>query len=294
MEALLSHIRNRLETFWDTKLPDLAFRSVGGGCINQTGIVHSPHTPHRAFLKIHTEDRLPNFEAEAAGLEEIAQSNTIAVPRPMVFGRFQAQAYLIMEALDLRTPTDRHRAEEHLGRDLAALHRVRGDAFGWHRDNVIGDTEQINTPETSWPHFFGQHRLSFQVNLAQRKGLDLPGAETLLEKIATFFPDEAPPPSLLHGDLWTGNIGFAAPDDRPVLFDPAVYYGDRETDVAFTEMFGGLSGTFYKAYHAAYPLDPGYSRHRNLYNLYHILNHYNLFGGGYGQQARSVLQSLLR
>ena len=158
---------------------------------------------------------------------------------------------------------------------------------------MIGDTTQRNAQVSDWVTFFREHRLRYQITLAERNGLHLTEASALLDQLDRFFLTYEPVPSLLHGDLWSGNIGF----DRqglPVVYDPAVYYGDRETDIAFTELFGGLGTSFYQSYHATYPLDPGYDERRDLYNLYHILNHYNLFGGGYGTQAKRVIQRLLR
>ncbi len=198
---------------------------------------------------------------------------------------------ILRRPLELRPPRNRTEAERRLGRQLAALHRVHGDAFGWHQDNVIGDTPQINQGETEWLVFLREHRLGFQIWLARDRGLILPGSNTLLANLECFFPGDPPRPSLLHGDLWTGNIAYTK-GDQPVIFDPASYYGDRETDLAFTEMFGGLGTAFYESYSQAYPLAEGYARRRELYNLYHILNHYNLFGEPYGQRAQSVIESL--
>ncbi len=292
MEAVLAQIRPALEEREQRSLGRLVFHPVGSGCINQTGFITDPESGYRAFLKLHRADRLPNFEAETAGLEEIMATETIRVPRPLLHGATDAHAFLVLQALDLQSPRDRVAAEEHLGRDLAALHRVRGKRFGWNRHNVIGDTPQINTEEDHWVAFYREHRLRYQVDLAARKGLQLPRATALLDSLDAFFSHYQPGPSLLHGDLWTGNIAFDE-EARPVLYDPAVYFGDRETDIAFTEMFGGLSPAFYRAYHEAYPMDSGYEKRRDLYNLYHILNHYNLFGGYYGIQAQETIRSLL-
>jgi protein-ribulosamine 3-kinase len=287
MVSLLQHVSEILGSDGE-----LRFQSVGGGCINKTGIV-TDKQGNRHFLKVHHTNRLPNFEAEAAGLQEIANTETIRAPRPIQAGTDSENAFLIMEALDLHSPKDRDRSERQLAKELAALHRTTGDAFGWNRDNVIGDTPQRNTWESSWVTFFREHRLRYQIELAARRGLDLPGATQLLDQLNQFFQSYRPAPSLLHGDLWSGNVGYDK-NSNPVIFDPAVYFGDRETDIAFTEMFGGIGAEFYQSYHEAYPLDDGYSTRRPLYNLYHVLNHYNLFGGHYACQANEIISSLLQ
>jgi len=171
---------------------------------------------------------------------------------------------------------------------LAALHRRQAARFGWARDNTIGATPQANGWCESWTMFWRERRLAPQLALAARNGyrIDVPPVWRLLE-------GHEPAPSLLHGDLWSGNAGFL-PDGAPVLFDPAVYYGDREADLAMTELFGGFPGEFYCAYNAAWPLASGYQQRKPLYNLYHLLNHLNLFGGGYLTQVRAALRLLAR
>ena len=181
---------------------------------------------------------------------------------------------------------------EALGSQLATMHRSEQEYFGWSIDNNIGLTSQRNTRESNWITFYRSHRLEFQMNLCESKGLTISGKEKLLENLDAFFRNYEPHPSLLHGDLWGGNVGFDE-DGCPVLFDPGCYYGDREADLAFTEMFGGFSGEFYKSYNEVYPVDEGYAHRKRLYNLYHELNHYYLFGGGYGNQAKETVRFLL-
>ena len=175
------------------------------------------------------------------------------------------------------------------------MHRVTATRVGWHRDNTIGATPQINTPGADWIAFWRQHRLGFQLRLAGEnghRGRLLTQGERLLEQLPVFFSGYEPRPSLLHGDLWSGNAAFMR-DGTPVIFDPAVYYGDREADIAMTELFGGFSAEFYRAYDETDPRDPGYATRKLLYNLYHVLNHLNLFGGGYRAQAERVIGELL-
>lgn len=181
---------------------------------------------------------------------------------------------------------------EKLGHQLANFHKQTDETFGWHEDNFIGRTPQSNQNEKEWITFFKVHRLESQFNLCEKKGLILSGKDELLETLDSFFGDYLPIPSLLHGDLWGGNVGFDN-DGKPVLYDPASYYGDREADLAFTEMFGGFSNKFYAAYENSFPLHPGYLYRKRLYNLYHELNHFVLFGGGYGQQAQETIHYLL-
>ena len=181
------------------------------------------------------------------------------------------------------------------GEQLAQMHRYTADQFGWHRDNTIGSTAQVNSWENDWLTFWREHRLGYQLTLAGRHGLGsrvLQKGERLQDNLQAFFDNHQPQASILHGDLWSGNYGISR-EGEPVIFDPAVYFGDREADLAMTELFGGFGSEFYAAYNATWPLDPGYPQRKTLYNLYHILNHYNLFGGGYGAQAEGMIDQLL-
>jgi len=181
-----------------------------------------------------------------------------------------------------------------LGQQLAAMHRKSWDKFGWFRDNTIGSTPQPNTPTDNWVEFYREHRLRFQLDLAADNGGNrlLDQGEHLMGSLDAFFPDYDPLPSLLHGDLWGGNYSTDR-DGNPVIFDPATYYGDREADIAMTELFGGFPNDFYSTYNQAWPLDAGYSTRKTLYNLYHVINHFNLFGGGYLSQADHMISDLL-
>jgi fructosamine-3-kinase len=167
---------------------------------------------------------------------------------------------------------------------LAAAHRSTGPRFGWQRDNYIGSTPQRNGWCDTWAQFWIERRMRPQLELAKRNGFDLPFPES------SVLEHHKPAPSLLHGDLWSGNAGFTP--EGPAVFDPAVYYGDREADLAMTELFGGFPREFYRAYNEAWPLEAGYQRRKHLYNLYHLLNHLNLFGGGYLAQVTGTLRLL--
>jgi len=266
-------------------------RGVSGGDINTAEVLEGGG--RRYFVKLNDAARLAMFEAESEGLAEITNSKSVRVPQPVCLGTHDSQAFLVLEYLDIGPSAGK--TEELLGRQLAAMHRSTTTGFGWRRDNTIGSTPQINTAEQNWVTFYREHRLRFQLELAARNspgGKLLRRGEQLLEKLPAFFAHCQPLPSLLHGDLWGGNHA-ALRDGTPVIFDPAVYYGDRETDLAMTELFGGYSPGFYAAYNEAWPLDAGYRVHKNLYNLYHLLNHFNLFGGGYGGQSERIIDMLL-
>jgi len=263
--------------------------SVGGGCINQAQRIRYGDTSY--FVKLNSADQLDMFAAEAEGLEELRRCRALRIPAPVCRGTDGASAYLVMEDLALGGRGD----PAALGEGLAALHRITQARFGWHRDNTIGSTPQVNTLTDDWIDFYREHRLRFQLALAVRHGC--PGrlvsqGERLLADFHALFDGHAPAASLLHGDLWAGNQAYTS-SGEPAIFDPAVYYGDREADLAMTELFGGFSRDFYAAYNAAWPIDPGYRTRKTLYNLYHTLNHFNLFGGGYVSQAQGMIDSLL-
>ncbi|MGB7596821.1 MAG: fructosamine kinase family protein [Gallionella sp.] len=268
----------------------LATTAVGGGSINDAYRLDGMDGT-RYFLKLNDVRHLPMFVAEAAGLEAIAATNAIRVPRAFAHGESGRQSYLVLEYLELRSRGD----VRMLGEQLAALHRCTSTRFGFAQDNFIGTNPQPNGWKNDWVEFWREHRLGFQLCLAEQNGysgqLQQLG-EKLMDALPAFFDNYTPQPSLLHGDLWSGNHAFLA-DGMPTIFDPAVYYGDRECDLAMTELFGGYSGDFYSAYRAAYPPEAGYATRKHLYNLYHILNHANLFGGGYVKQAEQMMQRLL-
>jgi len=264
---------------------------IGGGCINESYVVRGHGRAF--FVKLNAPARAGMFAAEAEGLAEIARSNTVRVPQPVCHGANTNASWLVLEHLELRPGGDRSMAQ--LGRNLARLHRVTGERYGWHRDNTIGATPQVNTRSDDWIAFWRERRLGYQLKLAESRGHGgrlIAAGERLLGTLPSFFRGYTPPPSLLHGDLWSGNVGLEAGGD-PVIYDPAVYYGDRETDLAMTELFGGFSQSFYQAYRAEHTLDPGYETRKHLYNLYHVLNHLNLFGGGYGAKAERMIEQLL-
>jgi fructosamine-3-kinase len=264
---------------------------VGGGSIN---VCHRwPSREGPLFVKLAPRGQAAMFEAEAAGLEELARAKALRVPRVLGRGEAADRAFLALEWIEFGAATAP--SERLLGERLAAQHRVSAEHFGWHRDNTIGRTPQVNTPDPDWVRFYVERRLRYQLDLAVREGhagrLTERGA-LLCERVGQLLAGHRPVPSLLHGDLWGGNWATDA-QGQPVVFDPAAYYGDREADLAMTHLFGGFGSAFYEAYESAWPLDPGEPERRTLYNLYHVLNHLNLFGGGYLRQAQSMIDRLL-
>lgn len=263
---------------------------IVGGSINQAYRLEGADGG-RYFLKLNDAQHLPMFEAEVTGLTTIAAMHTLRIPHPIAHGVAGDHSYLVLEHLELSSRGD----AKLLGAQLAALHRCSAEQFGFTQDNFIGTTAQPNTRTDDWIAFWREQRLGFQLQLAAENGyggvLQKSGAQ-LLDMLPAFFENHTPQPSLLHGDLWGGNHAYLA-DGTPVIFDPATYYGDRECDLAMTELFGGFSADFHIAYRTTWPLDKGYEIRRDLYNLYHVLNHANLFGGGYVRQAEQLIRKLL-
>jgi fructosamine-3-kinase len=269
----------------------LSAESFAGGDINTVFRLLGKQDNY--FVKLNRPNLAAMFEAEMEGLQALAAAKTIRVPEAVAFGQDQAHAFLVMEYIDLKPL--RGGAEALLGQRLAQIHAQQQGFFGWHRDNTIGLTPQQNCAGDSWTQFWQQQRLGMQLKLAAEKGytgrLQIKGEE-LCAVVGHFFSTYQPQASLLHGDLWGGNAA-ADSDGQPVIFDPACYFGDREADIAMTELFGGYGAQFYAAYNDIFPLDAGYATRKTLYNLYHILNHLNLFGSGYLSQAQGMIDRLL-
>ncbi len=261
---------------------------VSGGCIHS---VFQITTKLRAYLLKWNPNPLPDiFESEAQGLGLLADTGAVRVSQ--VLGVHRRPNFILLEWIQSDVdPPDWN--QEQLGGQLAALHRLSaGQSYGLNRDNYIGANPQINAWRTSWLEFFRDCRLGPQMKMAVATGA-LSGAsvrklEGLIDHLDHWIDDRNSRPSLLHGDLWAGNV-ISGPGRQPVLIDPAVYYGDREADLAFSELFGGFSRRFYQAYQDVWPIDPGYTERRDLYNLYHLLNHLNLFGGVYSGSVRAII-----
>lgn len=272
----------------DTAKPSPAWRRIGG---NGAASVWSVALgPSRFFAKVADGQDAEMLAAEADGLHAIGETASVRVPQVIAIGHAASAAFLVLEWLDIASGG----RDGALGRALARLHAHTAPRFGWHRDNTIGPTPQHNAWLDDWATFFRERRLAPQFALASRNGYG--GAlqrhgERLLGRVDALLDGHQPRASLLHGDMWAGNASRLA-DGTPVVFDPSTYYGDREADLAMTELFGGFAPDFYAAYAEESPLPDGHAQRRTLYNLYHVLNHLNLFGEGYLARAEAMTAEL--
>lgn len=290
MNAALQHaVANAICDATRESFEDFKATPAGGGCINQT--YRLEQGGRSFFLKLNASAPPAMFEAEQRALQVIAETRSIRVPHPIARGESGGITFLVLEYLDLGCGIADWAK---LGNDLAKLHRHTSSngRHGWAESNFIGSTPQPNTWHEDWVSFWREERLGHQLRLAASDGHRLKNAERLLNGLDSLLADHKPAPSLLHGDLWGGNVAFTN-DSVPVIYDPASYYGDRETDLATTQLFGALPSSFYKAYHSAYPLPSGHEIRRDLYNLYHVLNHSHLFGGHYTSQAQTMIDRLI-
>ena len=281
-----THIAEQIEQHTGQAFQLTSRSAIGSGCINEAYRISNGTECY--FVKLNSAQFGDMFEVEALSLGEMTNSHSIKVPEPVCYGEFDSQAYLVLEYLELSGCVN----AELQGQQLASMHQVTGERFGWYRNNTIGSTPQPNTLTDDWVRFWREQRLLPQLQLAQQNGYHLPQVEQLVESFDCLFTSYQPEPSMLHGDLWGGNAAALA-DGTPVIFDPAFYYGDREADIAMTRLFGGFDARFYAAYNEAMPLDDGYKVRTTFYNLYHIINHLNLFGTGYLGQATSMAERVL-
>jgi fructosamine-3-kinase len=244
------------------------------------------------FIKINTVDTAALFEAEFHNLQALADRQPIRVPEPVCHGSDAEQSWLVLEYIALQRDGD----HEALGHGLATMHRALGTEYGWPTDNFIGLTPQVNGSLPDWTGFWWHRRLWPLVERLVVNGdpHGLQGrAEAIRERLPSFFDGRVPRASLLHGDLWGGNAAFDE-QGRPVIYDPACYHGDRETDIAMTELFGGFDARFHAAYREAWPLAVGYQWRRSLYQAYHLLNHMLMFGDGWLPRVNACLDGLVR
>lgn len=281
-----------------------SIQSVGGGCISDTAIWQLDDGSE-VFVKSDAADRLPMLQAEAAGLTALAATQTIRVPHVLAIGTDEGsrQAFLVSERIRTTAPSSGSHSSgspdffTRFGQQLARLHRANTSAqdFGWQTDNFIGATVQPNTPHAGWPVFFASQRLEPQLRLARHQQLASPrlirDVERIVGQLDSLLAGHHEPPALIHGDLWSGNY-LCDENQQPVLIDPAVYRADREAEFGMIELFGSCPRRFYQAYQETYPLSAGWQQRTQLYVLYHLLNHLNLFGGGYLQQCESLAQRI--
>ena len=263
---------------------------INGGCINQNYAISNSKITY--FVKLNQPSQQSMFTAEMLSLQQIYNTKTIRVPKPICWGITKTSSYIVLEWLNLTNGN--HQSWSEMGRKLAAMHKITTkQGFGWNTNNTIGSTPQINNFHASWPEFYTQNRLNHQLQLAKKRGQNFPHTAKLLAAIPQLFTDYQTQPSLVHGDLWRGNVGFTN-ENEPVIFDPATYFGDREVDIAMTELFAGFPSAFYQSYQEVFPLDQGYETRKTLYNLYHILNHFNLFGSSYSSQVNQMIEKILQ
>lgn len=273
----------------------MSVRSVSGGDINAAFIVGDD--PDSIFVKMNTKARLAMLEAEEFGLRTIDKTDTIKVPTVYCTGVCEEHAFIAMQRLNITgSPASLSKKPyRDFGHKLAVMHQQTQPQYGADRDNTIGSTPQLNNWAQDWFDFWRQQRLYYQLNLIKQSGSGpsslFDEAYELGEKMPQLFTD-IPVSSCLHGDLWQGNWAFDQYENA-TIFDPAHYFGDRETDIAMTRLFGSAPPDFYAAYNETYPLSDNYTVRETFYNIYHILNHYNLFGGSYLNQAQQMIRRVL-
>ncbi len=265
------------------------FTGVAGGCINDTGIIHFDQRNY--FVKWNSRKRFPEmFKKEAKALEMLGEACPLKIPKPIFYGDEADYSYLVMEWIESRGRVEHY--WETLGQGLAELHRTKSERFGFEEDNFIGSLEQSNTWNTNWLEFFFENRVRIPLEMAIDGGImdpsDLKYLERLKDEIGNLFP-EGEKPALIHGDLWGGNI-MSDSLGAPCIIDPAIYFANREIEIAFTTLFGRFGEDFYSAYNESFPMELGFEKRIELYNLYPLLVHANLFGGGYVNSCRQILK----
>ena len=260
---------------------------IGGGSISQSYRVRT--TENNYFIKVNNDINAElMFKAEASGLNLLRANSSFNIPKVASVVSDKSASYLVMNFIQSSGRSSKY--WYNLGQKLAALHKNSNKKFGLHESNFIGSLPQQNDFEDDWPSFFANRRIIPMVEMAVNEALVAKSivtrVESVLNKIVVLMPNE--PPSLVHGDLWSGNL-IVDSQGQPCLIDPAVYYGHREMDIAFSHLFGGFDREFYEAYEEAYPMDPNFDERIDLYNLYPLLVHLNLFGRSYLGQIENIL-----
>jgi fructosamine-3-kinase len=263
------------------------YATIGGGCINDTYRLQT--SAGAFFIKYNNAAKYPRiFETEAKGLSLLRSTKTLKIPEVVISGEAEGKSFLMLEYIE----AGKRKKDfwEDFGKKLATLHRYTSSSFGLDHDNYIGSLPQSNKHHKAWIDFFVEERLQKQIALAKDSGainnLTIHQFDNLLKRLPEIIPDEKP--SMLHGDLWNGNYMISG-DGSASLIDPAVYYGHREMDLAMTRLFGGFDDEFYESYNKTFPLTPGFEERVAIHNLYPLMVHVNLFGGGYMSQVKSIL-----
>ncbi|MEZ9525328.1 fructosamine kinase family protein [Enterovibrio norvegicus] len=260
---------------------------IDGGDINECYAISSGNI--RFFVKVNSRENLAIYEAEAESLRHLANSGVVSVPQVIYIGVIKEKAVLVLDYIPMK-PLNEESAYL-LGREMAHLHQW-GDQleYGFDIDNFVGTTEQRNNWHRKWANFFADHRIGLQLKLAEERGMSFGDVETIVESIKERLTGHQPKPSLLHGDLWTGNASMSI--NGPIVYDPACYWGDREVDIATTQLFSGFPDRFYEGYAEVWPLDEEFESRKDIYNLYHMLNHCLLFGGHYLEETEALITKL--
>ena len=265
-------------------------REIAGGSINRSFYVKAG--VKEFFIKLNKNASPDFFQRESEGLTELKKSGSFRIPQVITFGEFEETKFLLTEYI---TPSlSAHNYWDLAGRNLAKLHSVTSPVYGFHADNYIGALQQKNTTASNWIDFFIRNRIECQLDLAEKR-TNITRIRTSFEKLFKILPQRlnTEPASLLHGDLWSGNI-IVDEKGEPCLVDPAVYFGNREVDLAMTTLFGGFEQEFYQSYQEVFPLERGYKERFEIYNLYPLLVHYNLFGGSYLSSVEGTVNKILR
>jgi fructosamine-3-kinase len=289
LSAIPNPIIQTLTSAMKGEITDFVFSS--GGCINPGGRLVTSSGNY--FLKWNDAQRFPGmFEAEKKGLFLLSAADVIKIPSVSLMGEAGGFQFILLEFIDAKRKSSTY--WQALGTQLARLHRNSAASYGLDHDNYIGSLRQKNKTHADWLEFFIEERLSRQLQVARDNDRITKEVvvhfENLFKKLPQLLTSEAP--ALLHGDLWSGNL-ITGESGEPVLIDPAVYYGHRECEIAFTGLFGGFSPEFYQSYDESFPLQQGYRQRFEIYNLYPLMVHVNLFGGGYLGQVVSILRQFV-
>lgn len=263
-------------------------QAVTGGDINLCYWLSDYH--HNYFIKINDKSRLEQFETEAYSLSQIKKLGSLLCPKVVTTGTTLDKSYLVLEYITFNSASSNSWYD--FGQQLATMHQSSSHGqFGWQHDNYIGTTRQPNDWQSNWRTFFSEQRIGWQLQLLAEKSIKLGNIEHIVNVCHDALLHHYTTPCLVHGDLWQGNVGFS--DKGVFIFDPASYYGDREVDLAMTELFGQMPDEFYQGYQATYPVEQDYDKRKLIYNFYHVLNHANLFGGVYIEQSKANLTRIL-
>lgn len=262
---------------------------VSGGDISDCYMISDGE--QRYFVKVNTRDFLAKFEIEGENLRSLRETSTVQVPELVMIGTSKNHAFIVLNYLPTK-PLDNATNSYEFGVQLAKLHQWgEQKEYGFDADNYIGSTLQPNPWDKKWGRFFAEQRIGWQLQLLREKGIELFNISELVDVVQSRLANHSPRPSLLHGDLWHGNVANSV--FGPICYDPACYWGDRECDIAMTELFEGFQPEFYQGYESILPLSLDYVERKNIYNFYHVLNHYNQFGGHYLVEAESLIKKIL-